>query len=406
MLGAPARAKRAASSGGGGRAKRPERKRAEPTRVQPQRVSARLQGVKAEDARETYAEQVQADRQREQASRRARHEDLDLEALTGRELDEQEKNELLDALAVGGSVQPAPPKTELEKTLRSMTLRSQGKVTQKRIYSMLYHPTPDKDLVFTGDQEGVLGVWTPLARGEQAEEGELPEGSAFQLQVHGRSAIGCLRLDPVQPERLYSSSYDASVRLFSLADNTSVEVWPGQDDVQLGEFDILAPRTSAAHATPTPAPQLGERSLWLPDHRGGLIHLDLRDRANVKAARWQASEKKIGGMAVNPAVPHCIAAASNDRTVRLFDVRMLRNVAETPLAPFKLGEEDAERTAELHRAARLGEREYKMACTSVSFNPGGDRLGTWRIRQRRLTSSERVLRRHPDEYVAERYAAN
>lgn len=342
----------------------------------------------------TPQEQMHADRQRELASRRARHEDLDLASLTGSEMNEDEKQSLMDALSVGeAKIHPGPPRTELEKIFQSMTLRSFGKVTHKRIYSMLYHPTQDKDLVFTGDQEGVLGVWTPFASSE-ASNGDadnaddaptLPEGAAFQLQVHGRSSVACMRLDPAHHDRLYSSSYDASVRLFSLGVNTSVEVWAGDGDVQLGAFDILAPLTQAKDATPTPAPQLDERSLWLADHRGGLIHLDVREGSKATARRWQASEKKvraalrrrspqIGGMSVNATLPHCVATASNDRYVRLFDVRMMQNVAETSVAPPKMSHDDIASVEALQNKAVFGTHDYKAACTSTDFSPDGRHL--------------------------------
>lgn len=281
-------------------------KESKPTRVQPQRTSARLQGAKPEDsASDLYAvcfrltqEQAAAEREREKALRVARHEDLSFYDMTDGHLDDEDKVRLRSTLDVRNSKVTAKslaePQTELESLLQSTRLRSHERVAQKRIYSMLYHPTLDKDLIFTGDQEGILGIWDALApsHNEDTEDTSFPSGSSFTLQLHARSAIGCLRMDPGSQDRLYSSSYDASIRLLSLSTGGSNEIWAAPPDVQLGEFDILAPQVQANTPTFTPAPQLDERSIWLSDHRGGLLHLDVRHKA-ATVHRWQVSDKKV-----------------------------------------------------------------------------------------------------------------
>lgn len=174
-----------------------------------------------------------------------------------------------------------------------MELRSADKVVDKRIYTMVVHPRVDSergDLVFVGDKEGSIGIWEPLARTSQpagedddgaAEDGsELPSGSSWRLQAHGKSPVTCLKLDPVSDRTLYSSSYDSTVRAFDLNKGVSSEVWAGQEDVLLSVFDVL-PGLSAA-----------ERNLWVADHRGGLISIDRRAR-RVESQRWQLCEKKV-----------------------------------------------------------------------------------------------------------------
>lgn len=292
-------------------AARRQRKRAQteekPTRVQPKRTSARLQGAKPEDVgSDTYAVRrrgltqvkIESEREHERSLRMARHEDLDLKQLIEDSLDEEELGRLKTALnvaTVDAKPEPKPSEpSELESLLNTMLLRSHARVAQKRIYSMLYHPSTEKDLIFTGDQEGVLGVWNALDTPAQqdGEEETMPSGSAFSLRIHAKSAIGCLRMDPANDDRLYTSSYDASVRTFSLSSGKSTEVYAAPPDVQLGEMDILAPQTQAAEATATPSPQLSERSLWLADHRGGLLHLDVRS-SKCMVQRWQVCDKKV-----------------------------------------------------------------------------------------------------------------
>ncbi|WFD01068.1 hypothetical protein MYAM1_003829 [Malassezia yamatoensis] len=359
---------------------------AKPTRVQPQRSSARLQGAKPEETgAESFATQAAAEREREQVQRQARHEQLDLKQLTGDFLDEESMERLRSTLDVEVAnikqEEDMQPPTELASMLQSLQLKSQNHVAQKRIASMVYHPSLEKDLIFTGDMSGVVGVWDASATNsseqndEQDKDNEydLPEGSSFTLQVHARSPVGCLRIDPQNSDQIYSSSYDASIRVFSLSSCISTEVWAGSSDIQFSELDIFAPITQANVATPTPEPQLDEKSLWVADNRGGLTHLDIRTKQPV-ARRWRVSDKKIGAMSLNAAAPHCIATASNDRTMRLFDVRMLKIIPESDQTSNRPTSEEIDNMHALYQQAELGSIEKKMACTSIDFSPNGHHL--------------------------------
>lgn len=106
---------------------------------------------------------------------------------------------------------------------------------------------------------------------------------------------------------------------------------------------------------------------------------------------------------MNPRVPHCLATASNDRTVRLFDVRMFKTVPETENTPAKPSAEDLEHLETLYSKAQLGSCEKKMACTSVDFSPNGhhlagvcydDTLSLWDV-EPAWFSQEAVLEQKP-----------
>lgn len=363
-------------------AERARRKRShteEPSKpAVPQRVSARLRGIKTESENETNAiDLAHLATPKEPPTPVVRHGDLSLEELLADTLDEDEKRKLKDSLSIKfeDSATLSSPKTELESLLRTMQLRSYTRVAQKRIYSMLYHPTLEKDLIFTGDQAGNLGIWDATAPTDedQREESHVLTGNAFSLQTHG-AAIGCLRMDPISHERIYSSSYDATLRVFSLSKHMSMEVWRAPSTVQLGEFDILCPISNASEAETPGSCHLDGRSLWLADHLGGLIHIDVRS-ASSEYHRWQISDKKVGGLSINYGAPHCIATASNDRSVRLFDTRMFGRCQEIPTPRNKLLDDDLEALDTLHTTSQLGSMQREMACTSVNFSPKGDYLG-------------------------------
>lgn len=270
-----------------------------------------------------------------------------------------------------------------------MVLRSADKVTNKRVYSMVFHPNREKDLIFVGDKEGSVGVWDPNAQVEQGEgeEGDVKTGQSWNLQVHGRSPITCLRFDPISATTLYSASYDATIRAQDLHTGISKEFWAGDESVLLSIFDILAPESHPSAFVDTPSPMLDERSLWVADHRGGLTHIDMREpsrssnRRGPSSAqgpptrRWQVCEKKIGGMSVNQAASSCIAVASLDQCIRLFDVRNLQTIVPTTdEAPHNYRGVDGDELDAAHEKAQISMSQARLACTSVDFDPSGSKL--------------------------------
>lgn len=296
---------------------------------------------------------------------------------------------------------------ELKDALDRMVLRSADKAVQRRVYSMVMHPSIDRDLIFIGDKEGSIGVWDPLAStGEGNDATEVGFGQSWSLQAHGKSPITCLRFDPVSADGLYSSSYDSTIRMQNLQSGTSTEVWAGQDDVLLSIFDILSPQTHPSAFTRTPDAGLDERSLWVADHRGGLCHYDLRQsgrrRTQQQTSRWQVCEKKvslsgerrrqvqyskrrtfrifsarlwqIGGMAINPSMSSCISVASLDQHIRLFDVRALQTLPTTNDAPYNARNVDADVLSRAETEAQIANHKARLACTSVDWDPHGSKL--------------------------------
>ncbi|KAJ9476478.1 DNA damage-binding protein CMR1 [Pseudozyma hubeiensis] len=390
-----------------------------PTRIMPSRSSARLAGHEAdsETLKRKYEQEAEEARKVAEAAKRARHQPFDLSGMTGGELEEEAILALestLQGLATNAASaaelvdikdekkrrsgkkedpERSTERKELEDILNKMTLKSAAKVTPKRVYSMAYHPSTDKDLVFVGDKEGSIGVWdaAPTASSspkgsvvkkeddeeEQDAEDAFPEGTAWTLQVHGRSPVTCIKFDPVNHNSVYSCSYDSTVRKLDLATGKSDEIWAGEEDVLLSIFDVLSPSTHPSAYIDTPNPSLDERSMWIADHRGGLLHIDLREktRRGNNTRRWQVCEKKIGAMSVNRLAPHCIATASLDQHIRLFDVRALASVVkQTADAPYNYKGVDADDLEAAQTKAQFSSNKARQACTSVDFSPRGDQL--------------------------------
>lgn len=83
---------------------------------------------------------------------------------------------------------------------------------------------------------------------------------------------------------------------------------------------------------------------------------------------------KIGGMSVNPLRPRCIAVASLDQHIRLFDVRAMRSLPTEDIAPYSVRHVDFDALEKTVEAAQIGEHQARLACTSVDFSPRGDNL--------------------------------
>lgn len=85
----------------------------------------------------------------------------------------------------------------LRDQFTGMHLAANKKVTTERVYTMLVHPEPSKNLVLVGDKYGQLGVWDAVPDAEVTEEDEDADGRIWRLQAHAKNSISCMKVDPV-----------------------------------------------------------------------------------------------------------------------------------------------------------------------------------------------------------------
>jgi WD40 repeat protein len=90
-----------------------------------------------------------------------------------------------------------------------------AKVCPERIYSTVVHPTADSLVVTCGDKWGNLGVWRVGHEGEEA----------VALYRPHTSVINMLQYHPHDHAKLYSLSYDGTIRCM---------------DIVKGRFDFVA----------------------------------------------------------------------------------------------------------------------------------------------------------------------
>lgn len=340
--------------------------------VGPRRTSSRLQGIvadsevakrKAEDEYVAVQEEARRKRQRNNA-------DLNLGDVVVRgDRWDRNNNFLVDVASRGANpyertFDDTDIKETSDKELRSLREQmsnlelydgfepNQIKITDERIYSLGFHPTTDKALVFAGDKMGSLGIFDASQKGSfsaKAEDGakqeddeDDEEGAAKpainSFKCHTRT-ISSFQFSPNNPSHLYTSSYDSSLRLIDLTKSKSVEIY-GPSDASLDE------PLSGVEVDPT-APHM----LYFSRLDGYVGRTDTR--APETTDLFELSEKKIGGFTLNPGNPHFIATASLDRYLRIWDLRKLSGKSGRQLP------------------ALVGEHESKLSVSHAAFNSAG-----------------------------------
>lgn len=362
------------------------RRQAEKVKIEdngPRRTSSRLKGIVADS---------EVARQKEDAET-----DAFQEAQRIKRLRVSEDINLIDAVVNGRTwnragnwltaVGPANPgartfdvqdvKNTTDKELKAVRERMSGlqlwegaepsriKITPERIYSMGFHPTAEKALVFAGDKMGNLGLFdaSQTIKQEEAddadedgnEDGFEPAISIFK--IHTRT-ISAFQFAPSDPNALYSASYDSSIRKLDLAKGTAVEVYAPSDtgmDEPISGVEISRTDPNLLHFS-TLSGSFG-------------IH-DLRTPAST-ADVMQLSEKKIGGFSLHPACPHLVATASLDRMLKIWDLRKISGKGDNR-SPALVGEHLSPLSvshAAWNSAGQIATASYDDTVKIYSFDP-------------------------------------
>ncbi|CDZ97239.1 WD40 protein [Phaffia rhodozyma] len=362
--------------------------------VATRRTSARLQGIEADS--ETLLKQAQLEEAeaaiRRKAAYKARHAPYTLDSLP-EPIPKEDLSALTSTLSSATSSVhtrslPSNPSAltssngessasseiaKLRSEFEGLSVLSTAKITSERVFSMVVHPEPTKTLVFVGDKFGQLGIWDALADGKtenardevdvaEDEENETDgQGKHWRLQLHGTNSLSCMKISPSDSTKLYTSSYDASIRVLDLRTQSSLELFSHQNEDRLiTHFDL----------------PLSGQEIWSTDRHGGLSHCDLREDHRSVKRRWDiGSGKKIGGVSVNPLQPHLVCTASNDQTVRIWDTRHLFRIQpdassspSPPPSPVRAPSPETKPLRTTSRSTRASRRASAVA-RSPSLSP-------------------------------------
>ncbi|KAL5336076.1 WD40-repeat-containing domain protein [Aspergillus crustosus] len=218
------------------------------------------------------------------------------------------------------------------------------KLTPERIYSMAFHPSEAKPLIFAGDKLGHLGILDASQKKEVSavkdedgdEEDNDPDPVLVTLKPHTRT-ISCMTVHPSKPTHLYTASYDSSIREMDLEKTSSVEKYAPEstsDDVPISGLDMAVDDPN---------------TIFWTTLDGAFGRYDMRTKRQSSVANWQLSEKKIGGFSLYQTEPHYFATASLDRTMRLWDLRKLSHTDPSP----------------------IGEHQSRLSVSHAAFNSAG-----------------------------------
>ncbi|KAG0263065.1 hypothetical protein BG011_009358 [Mortierella polycephala] len=220
----------------------------------------------------------------------------------------------------GKTSHPAPDKkskdkhTNKEPSLRKrvQALRIRGpwptvKVCQGRVYCMAIHENKDKVLVCGGDIDGNLGFWDlDESQSDDYEPKYDEEPNIYSYKAHTRT-LSSMQYSPTDPTKLFTTSYDGSVRYLDLIKQQFIESYVASPDVSdhLGSISL----ESSGH------------QLWFADNDGAVTLKDVRTPKDEMVYRKVLHEKKVGCVNVNPKFSNLIVTSSLDRTMKIWDVR-------------------------------------------------------------------------------------
>ncbi|KAI1207498.1 WD repeat-containing protein NCU09302/NCU11420 [Annulohypoxylon truncatum] len=217
------------------------------------------------------------------------------------------------------------------------------KITPERVYALTFHPIQDKPVILAGDKKGTLGFFdasqeTPPQPDEDDEDVDIPLPQVGAFEVHSRT-ISSIKVPMFDPNSVLTSSYDSSIRCLDLQSQVSRQLWEPEDDsVDVGISCIdVSPETKDVIVFSTLDGNLGR----------------LDRRSKEKADMWSLSDNKIGGFSLHPLLPHLVATASLDRTLKIWDLRMIKGKGE------------------LRHPSLLGEHQSRLSVSHASWSRGG-----------------------------------
>ena len=197
------------------------------------------------------------------------------------------------------------------------------RITPERIYCVGMHPGVDKKLCVAGDKVGYLGMWdVDAVEGEDGDEDDEDEQATepkiHHFKLHART-ITALTFDPMHGNKLFTSSYDCSVRCLDLTTGRATEVHANDDDAAYTSVEVLP----------------DGNAIYMSDLDGNVTCKDLRSRDCLQLHRLH--ERKVGSVSLHPHAPHIVCTASLDRTMKVWDWRMIsrRRDAIPPLATYE-----------------------------------------------------------------------
>jgi WD40 repeat protein len=170
-------------------------------------------------------------------------------------------------------------------------------------------------------------------------EADIPDPVISAFKTHART-ISSFVFSPIDHNAVFTSSYDSSIRKMDLEKGMSVQVYAPEDpDIDPG-ISCIDMADSEPH------------TLIYSTLDGRVGRHDLRVKSEEEE-NWTLSDHKIGGFSLHPLQPHLLVTASLDRTMKIWDLRMISGKGD------------------LQHPALLGEHESRLSVSHASWSAGG-----------------------------------
>ncbi|XP_013390792.1 WD repeat-containing protein 76 [Lingula anatina] len=176
-----------------------------------------------------------------------------------------------------------------------------AKVVKDRIFSVAVHPSETRVFVCAGDKWGKIGLWDV-----ESKEGD---DGVFLYEPHSRP-VNCMFFDPSNASRLYSCSYDGTIRRcdFNKAVFDELYATPEEDSNRCSGFDFL------------------DASNLVVSHSDGDVGLvDIRTKGLAAEHMYQCHRKSVKTINVHPVKKHYFLTGSTDGNACIWDIRQMKD---------------------------------------------------------------------------------
>eukprot|EP00935_MAST-01C_sp_MAST-1C-sp1_P001324 g1324.t1 len=294
------------------------------------------------------------------------------------------------------------------KRLSKLTGEEEGicKMVPDRIHALAVHPTQSKLIIAAGDRSGNLGLWdadndlSNDGEGEDEDDENDEDGVLLYQDLHN-GAINNLQFHPHDSTKLFTTSYDGTVRCLDIVKQASdlVCTCPGtltgnrnghwlQNASLSPDGNVIYLCDSLGYACAYDV-RLGGSGSGGGKKKGSRSSSRTSSAASSSSSSeaaagtagagatsgtkplWRLAlhQKKINTIHANPsaALGHYLCTASLDRCVKLWDMRAMRKARSTA---------DEHKIDRWELQAPLAVLPDRLSINSASWGPAGDRIIT------------------------------
>ncbi|XP_071956594.1 WD repeat-containing protein 76-like [Antedon mediterranea] len=199
----------------------------------------------------------------------------------------------------------SPRHNKFVEALKNLKLTEEkvAKVVPNRICSVIAHPSSSKLLVGVGDKWGHVGLW-------DVDSKEDNDG-VYLFEPHCKQ-VPSLKFAPANSEKLFTCSYDGTVKCGDLNNMVFNDIYSTdpEEDLWISYMDLLSPD--------------GSQLLVSQNRKNAYVALVDQRKSSSSVPSYMLHDRKIKTLSIHPQKRNHFITASNDRTVALWDLRMLK----------------------------------------------------------------------------------